>query len=142
MAQRVEGLSVSVSLHDHHSHAGNCTGLPANTGLFLSTGNRYLFLLQHQLFPFDSLPRLQILFSHAWRQCFVNGVSDSYIFHHGFQLLIVGNRCLLMNLHVVQFQYGFELRGRILNLSRLSKTSSDGIFDIDSRTSSHFVSDS
>ena len=30
--------------------------------------------------------------------------------HHGFQLLIVGNRYLLMNLHVVQFQYGFELR--------------------------------
>ena len=24
--------------------------------------------------------------------------------HHGFQLLIVRNRCLLMNLHVVQFQ--------------------------------------
>ena len=31
-------------------------------------------------------------------------------FHHGFQLLIVGNLYLLMNLHVVQFQHGFELR--------------------------------
>ena len=31
--------------------------------------------------------------------------------HHGFQILIVGNRYLLMNLHVVQFQYGFELSG-------------------------------
>ena len=28
--------------------------------------------------------------------------------HHGFQLLIVGNRCLLMNLDVVQFQYLFK----------------------------------
>ena len=31
--------------------------------------------------------------------------------HHGFQLLIVGNRYLLLILHVVQFHYGFELRG-------------------------------
>ena len=29
--------------------------------------------------------------------------------HHGFQLLTVWNRYLLMNLHVEQFQYGFEL---------------------------------
>ena len=28
--------------------------------------------------------------------------------HHGFQLLIVWNRYLLMNLQIVQFQYGFE----------------------------------
>ena len=38
MAQKVERLPVSVLVHDHHSHAGNCTGLPSNTGLFLSTG--------------------------------------------------------------------------------------------------------
>ena len=49
LAQRVVRLSVSVLVHDHHSHAGNCTGLPSNTGLFLSTGNTYLFLFQRQL---------------------------------------------------------------------------------------------
>ena len=36
-----------------HSHAGNCTGLLSTTGHFLSTGNRYLFLLQRHSFPFD-----------------------------------------------------------------------------------------
>ena len=30
-------------------------------------------------------------------------------FHHGFHFLIVRNRCLLMNLHVVQFQNVYEL---------------------------------
>ena len=30
-------------------------------------------------------------------------------FHHCFQPLIIGRRTLLMNFHVVQFQYGFEL---------------------------------
>ena len=54
MAQKVWRLSVSVLVHDHYSHAGNCTGLPSNTGLFLSTGNRYLFFLQRHSFPFDS----------------------------------------------------------------------------------------
>ena len=29
--------------------------------------------------------------------------------HRGFQLLIVGNRYLLMNLHVVQLQYSYEV---------------------------------
>ena len=45
--------SVSVS-HDRYSHAGNCIGLPSNTDLFLSTGNKYLFLFQHHLIPCDS----------------------------------------------------------------------------------------
>ena len=30
-------------------------------------------------------------------------------FHHCFQFLIIGHRYLLMNLHLVQFQYSFEL---------------------------------
>ena len=54
MAQRVEQLSVSVLVRDHYSHAGNCTGLPSNTGRFLVTGNIYLFLFQRHLSPFDS----------------------------------------------------------------------------------------
>ena len=49
------GVLLSVSaLHDRYSHARNYIGLPSNTALSLSTGNRYLFLLQRQLIPFDS----------------------------------------------------------------------------------------
>ena len=64
--------------HDRYSHVGHCTGLLSNTGLFLSTGNRYLFLLQRHLFPFDSWPLLMFQFSRAWRQSFAIGVSDLY----------------------------------------------------------------
>ena len=39
--------------HDRYSHAGNCIGLLSKTGLFLSTGNKYLFLLQRLLVPYD-----------------------------------------------------------------------------------------
>ena len=53
MAQRVQPLSVSVLVHDHHSHAGNCIGLPSNIGLFPSTGSNNLFLLQRHEIPFD-----------------------------------------------------------------------------------------
>ena len=53
--------------------------------------------------------------------------------------LIIRHRHLLMNLHVVQFQFCFELRDSlILNLNRLSWISSC----VDSRTSSHLVSNS
>ena len=58
-----------------------------------------------------------------------------------FQFLIVGYRYFLINLHVGQFQYCFELRG--LTYSQFVKTfqnTSAGIFDMDSRTSFHFVS--
>ena len=53
VAQRAVRLSVSVS-HDRYAHVGNCIGLPSNTGLFLSTGNNYLFLFQHHSIPCDS----------------------------------------------------------------------------------------
>ena len=45
---------------------------------FLSTGNRYFFLLQRRLIPFDSWSLLLIQFSHVWRQSFVIEVSDPY----------------------------------------------------------------
>ena len=101
--------------HDRYSHAGNCNGLLANTGLFLFTGDRYLFLLQCQGFPFDSR------FSSP-----VSGVKISQSnfaiytpLHHCLQ--IIGHRHLLMNLHVVQFQNGFELRTHVFSiLYRLS----------------------
>ena len=46
MAQRVWRHCGLVFVHDRYSHAGNCIGLLSNTGLFLSTGKKYLFLLQ------------------------------------------------------------------------------------------------
>ena len=55
MAQKVWRHRGLVFVHDRYSHAGNCIGLLSNTGLFLSTGNKYLFLLQRRSIPFDSL---------------------------------------------------------------------------------------
>ena len=51
MTQMVWRLSLSVFVHDRYSHAGNCTGLPSNTALFLFGGNIYLFLFQRHLNP-------------------------------------------------------------------------------------------
>ena len=66
---------------------GNCNGLLANTGLCLSTADKYLFLLQRLTIPFDSLTLLLIRF-------LVSGVKVSKSkflictpLHHGLQLL-------------------------------------------------------
>ena len=119
MAQKVWWHSGSVFVvHDRHSHARNCTGLLANTGLFLSTGDRYLFLLQRHPFPFDSshLPLFQ--FSRVWRQSFVVEVSD---LHSSSPLSSIFDNWV--NLHLVQFQYSFELRG--LTYSQVVQTFQD-----------------
>ena len=84
--------------------------------LFLSTGNRYLFLLQRHSFP--------SIFEHCSSfNSPMAGVKISQSkflictpLQHGLQFLIIGHRYLLMNLHVVQFQYGFELRGYVLSI--------------------------
>ena len=115
LAQKVWRQCVLVFAHDFGFRGGKCNGLLANTGLFLSTGNRYLFLLQRWTIPFDSLSLLLIQFSHAGRQSFVTEVSDKVLSWSD---------------------------SRILNLYRLSKISWDGFFDIDNRTSSHLVSNS
>ena len=128
-------------VYDHHSRGGNCTGLPSNTGLFLST---YLFLLERRLIPFRFFDRC------SWFNSPVSSVkisSSKFLvytpLHHGFPFLKVGNRYLLC------FSISYNSNtifcwwvSRILNLYRLSKTSSEGIFDIDNRTSSHLVSNS
>ena len=80
MAQKVWRLWVQVFAHDRYSHAENCTGLPSNTGLFLSTDNRYLLLLQRLTIPFDSWPLLLFRFSRVWRLSFAIGVSDLFLF--------------------------------------------------------------
>ena len=53
MAQKAWRQCVLVFVHDLGSRDGNCIGLLANTGLFLSTGKKYLFLQRHFI-PFDS----------------------------------------------------------------------------------------
>ena len=72
LAQKAWRQRVPVFAHDLGSRGGNCIRLLANTGLFPSTGDRYLFLLQRRLIPFDdSSPLLLFQFSRAWRQSFV-----------------------------------------------------------------------
>ena len=102
---------------------GNCIGLLSHTGHFLSTGNKYPFLLQRRLIPFDSWPLLLIKFSHAWRQSSVIEVSDLYSSSPLSSIFDYWRRYILMNLHVVQFQYGFELRG--LTYSQFEQTFQD-----------------
>ena len=107
-AQNVWWLWVLVFAHDRYSHAENCIGLLSNTGLFLSTGNKYLFFLQRHT-------QTPVILDHC--SCFdflVSGVkvplSKFLIYstlHHCLQLLIIGHRYLLLNLHVIHFQYSF-----------------------------------
>ena len=106
LAQKVWRQCVLVVAHDLVLRDGNCIGLLANTGLFLSTDNRYLFLLQRRLIPFNSLPRLQIQFS---RQRFVIGVSDLYTFSPWFSAFDCKEPISSDESHVVQFQHVFEL---------------------------------
>ena len=73
LAQKAWRQCVLVFLHDLGFRDGNCIGVLANAGLFLSTGNKYL---QRRLTPFDSRPLLRIQFSRAWRQSFVIEASD------------------------------------------------------------------
>ena len=64
-------------------------------------------------------------------------------FHHGLQSLIIRSCFLLMNLQVIQFQYGLEfLRLSHSSFVNTSKMSSDRTFVIDDRTPSHFESNS
>ena len=49
-----EGVAAWFFVHDLGLRDGNCIGLLVNTGLFLSTGNKYLFLLRRQVIPCDS----------------------------------------------------------------------------------------
>ena len=68
VAQKVVRLSVSVS-HDRYSHAGNYIDLPWNTAFFLSTGTKYLFLIQF-LSTLDNCTFFR--FSRVWLQKFRN----------------------------------------------------------------------
>ena len=88
-----------------------CTSLRTLAFFFpLVTGTFSSFNANDSLF--DPWPRLLFQFSRAWRQSFSIWVSDLCFFPPSFfQFLTIGHRYLQMNLHVVQFQYSFELRG-------------------------------
>ena len=63
--------------------------------------------------------------------------------HHSFQSVIIRSFFRLMNLQVIQFQYGLEFSdSRILNLYNPSKMSSDGICVVLNEFSSHCESNS
>ena len=109
VAQRVVRLLVS-PLHDRYSHAGDCTGLPSNTVLFLSTGNKYLFC------SFNTILSLVTLDHCTCFYFLVSGVKISQpkfliyaSLHHRLQFFKLEHRYFLMNFHVVQFEYGCEL---------------------------------
>ena len=76
--------------------------------VLFSIANRYVFF-QLRSIPFDSGRRFLVQLSHAQRQSFVIEVSELYSSSPLFSFFTVENRDLLVNLHVVQFQYGFEL---------------------------------
>ena len=124
MARKVWRHCGLVFRHDRYSHARNCIGLLSNTGLFLSTGDRHLFLFQRHLNPFRFLITAPVLIFPCPR---VKVSQSKFLIctplHHCLQFLIIGHRHLLMNLHVVQFQYVFELRG--LTYSQFVQTFQD-----------------
>ena len=110
MAQKVWRHCDLVYVHDRYSHAGNCFGLLANIGLF------FFPLVTDTFSSLKVHDSLSTLYQGSRFNSPMPGVKVSQTeflifssFHHRFQLLIVGNRYLLMNFHVVQFQYGFEL---------------------------------
>ena len=108
VAQRVVRLSVSVS-HDRYSHAGNYIGLPSNTALFLSTGNKYLFLFQYHLIPCDSWPLHLFRFSHVWRQNIAIEVSDLFFFQPLFSISDNWASRSSGEIPRLHIQYGLEL---------------------------------
>ena len=111
---------------------------------FLSTGNRYLFLLQRHLSPFDSWTLLLIQLSLVWRQNFVIEFSDLYfLFTIVFNFWQVGIDIFWW----ISMSYNSNTvlsfsDSRILNFYNPSKMSSGGIFVIDNNIPSHFESNS
>ena len=138
MAQKVWRLCLLVFGHDRYSYAE--TALISFRKLTFSTLTSF----------FDATHSLAILDSCSCINSPMPGVQVSLskflVFsplHHCLQFLAIGHRFVLMHLHVVQFQYSFELRG--LTCSQFAQTIQDIIgwnFDTDSRTSSHLVSNS
>ena len=119
---------------------GNCNGLLANTGLS--------FHWKQTPFPPSTPDNTFRLFNTApvaifpcLAPKFREGSSDLFSFAPWFLPLAVGNRYLLsMSYHSNTFLSWSDSRS--LNVYRLSKTSSVGISDIDSKTSSHLLSNS
>ena len=135
---------VLVFAHDRYSHAGNCIGFLANTGLFLSTGDWYLFLLQSRLIPFDSSSVLLI--------SILSCLASKFRKRSFWSVLLFTMVSNFWQLEIdifwwISMSYKSNVvsscaNSRILNVCRLTNTSTDGIFDMDNRTSTHLVSNS
>ena len=103
LARKMWRLCVLVFAHDLGFRGGNCNGLLANAGLFFP-------LVTNTFSSFNANDSLSTLYHGSRFNSPMLGVKVSYTeflifssFHNGFQLVIVRNRRLLMNLHVVQF---------------------------------------
>ena len=110
LARKVWRQCVLVSARDLGFRCGNCNGLLANTDLF------FLPLVTDTFSSFNAWQSLSTLYHCSWFNFPMPGVKVSKSkfliytpINHGFQLLTVRSWYLLMNLHVVQLQYGFEL---------------------------------
>ena len=135
MAQRVWRLSVSVFVHDGYSHAGNCIGLLSNTGLFLSTGNKYLLFPSTPLSPFRFLTTTPVSIFPCLASKFRNRSFQSSLL---FTVVLIFWELGIDNYWCISMPYNSNAvlswsDSRVLNLYRLSRTSSDGLFDISSK---------
>ena len=137
-ARKVWRLCVLVFANDRCSYAGNCIRLLSNTGLFLSTGNKYLFFLQHHSFP--------SILDHCSCFCLASKFRN-----RSFWSILLFTIFIIFWLFVIDIFWWISMWYNsntdlscadtcILNLYRLSKISSHGIFDIDCKTSSHLGS--
>ena len=137
IAQKVWRHCVLVFGHDRCSHAGNCIGLLANTGLYLSTAiHPFRFLTPAPVSILLCLASKASKFrdrSFWFMRLFSEGL-------HSWQLGIDVLWWIWMSHNSNTVLSCAD--SRIFNLYRLSKISSEGIFDIDGWTSSHLVSNS
>ena len=93
-------------LHAYSYRDGNCNCLLYNTARWLSTANNLLEFFVHAVSMLDhggcfiiSICGLKILHSQI--------LLDTFL-HHCLQSVIIRSSFLLINLHIVQFQYGLE----------------------------------
>ena len=141
--QRVERFLVSV-LHAYLHRAGNYTCLLSNTpcclpliAFSLSSFNTTLTpAIRNNCFCFNSLTS-GVKISQS--EFLVNASP-----HHRFQFLIIGHRHLLMNFHVILFQYGSELIRLTYSqfVQKFPGRHLGGIWAIENIITSNFVSNS
>ena len=109
-AQKISQKDSAVSiLHAYPYRVGNCNCLLWNTARWLSIANNLLEFFVHAVVSPDSWPRRSFHNFCFWPQkFFVRKFCSILLFQHCLHSVIIRSSFLLMNLHVVQFQYGLE----------------------------------